>query len=1298
MPKILVRLVRGGLWLIVIISLLLASVITGLRLLLPHLNDYRQPIAQWVSQQAGISLKLTDIKGRWQAAGPALTVTGMTIAAPQTSQPLATIGQVGFYFDIWQSALHFRPIFKQVTIGQVDLDLTKIKPSSSASNEADVSIAQRLEQLFFTRLGQFQLLDSSVSFIAPSGVQQQLNIKHLDWANIDGRHLVQGSINFTNTDLGQLAVKANISEHGGLNSLSGALYIHGKHVSVTPWLNKQLAGVANITHSEIGVEAWLTLKQGQIENGKAKINNSIIDWQADNQQHQINIQQGLVALRPIRLADGSRSWRVDTEKFAIYTDDIAWPTFDVAGQLSFTDHDQLKHWKLAVSNIALQRLLPLIDFLPPTNTLVNTLQHLKPSGLLTQIRVAGEPNKVPRFSFKIQQLSIKPWQWIPGINHLGATIVGDGQQGKITLNVAADSFAYERVFAKPLKINQVQVQAYWYRDAQTTTLWSDQLAVATPDLTFAGQVRVDIPREGSPWLSLYGEANVVDAGQTWRYLPRPALGNDLTDYLAKAIKGGKVKSARILWYGALNEFPYPHHDGVFQAFVPLTQAKFSFDPQWPLLQDMKLNLLFVNDKMYLDADHVKTLGVRSPHVVGEADLTPHGRLKLAIDLAATGDQVHQYMLNSPLASSVGSALTTIDVAGPITAKLNLDIPFDGTEVDASGKVYFKHTPITLTTPHLVFENVNGSLGFHNNKINAQGLTGLLYQQPIQFGFDGNNVNKSDDYKVNINVGGQWQLAKLHAYLPPVILKNVSGSSDWKAQIRVNIKPHDVNYKVGVTLPLTQVSTQLPYPLQQPQDTTAVLKVNVKGNKNQLYTQAVLPNVSYQAQVSLQAKVPTITASNLAIGERAIAETKRFTQPLQGQQVQINSRQFNADQWLKIAKQLVPAETKTAAIHTTGFSFPLPTQVTAKIGKLTLGSLAWHQVDAVATRGLGWSIKLASREASGYISWVKNQPLNVILKSLYLNLPQLEPQPPAALLTPILATQPPSTLVTANDRSIMAAIPAIDLSIADAWLQGYRLGAVTATLTKNNQRLQLQQFKIKSGNVKLNASGEWRLHQRRNHTKLDVTISGTNSTDLLDRFGISGGVQDAPFNTHVMVDWQGTPWNIDRTTLNGKVATDIGKGVVSGVGGAGRLLGLFSLDSIIRKMKLDFSGIFDNGLAFNYIRGDGTIKDGIFNSDNIKMQALAGDMSINGKVNLIDEKINANVKFIPDFTSGLPVITAFAVAPQVALYVFAISTVLSPVLDVITQVNYQITGPIASPKVVERSRLEGEYKVPDSSNL
>lgn len=67
-----------------------------------------------------------------------------------------------------------------------------------------------------------------------------------------------------------------------------------------------------------------------------------------------------------------------------------------------------------------------------------------------------------------------------------------------------------------------------------------------------------------------------------------------------------------------------------------------------------------------------------------------------------------------------------------------------------------------------------------------------------------------------------------------------------------------------------------------------------------------------------------------------------------------------------------------------------------------------------------------------------------------------------------------------------------------------------------------------------------------------------------------------------------------------------KGVISDVSGAARLLGLFSLDSIIRKMQLDFSDVFDKGMAFDSISGSGELSQGIFVTNNIKMDAVAGD--------------------------------------------------------------------------------------------
>ncbi|MDW2372349.1 AsmA-like C-terminal region-containing protein, partial [Vibrio sp. 1078-1] len=166
------------------------------------------------------------------------------------------------------------------------------------------------------------------------------------------------------------------------------------------------------------------------------------------------------------------------------------------------------------------------------------------------------------------------------------------------------------------------------------------------------------------------------------------------------------------------------------------------------------------------------------------------------------------------------------------------------------------------------------------------------------------------------------------------------------------------------------------------------------------------------------------------------------------------------------------------------------------------------------------------------------------------------------------------------------------------------------------------------------------------------------------------------------------------TLQGNVSTEFGKGVVSEVSGAARLLGLFSLDSIIRKMQLDFTDVFDKGMAFNSITGTGKIQDGVFITNDIVMDALAGEMQIRGIANMTSRMVDAEVKFTPDITSGLPMLTAFAVAPQTALYVLAISTVISPVVEVFTQVNYEVKGPLDSPTVKEISRSKGEYKLPE----
>ena len=345
------------------------------------------------------------------------------------------------------------------------------------------------------------------------------------------------------------------------------------------------------------------------------------------------------------------------------------------------------------------------------------------------------------------------------------------------------------------------------------------------------------------------------------------------------------------------------------------------------------------------------------------------------------------------------------------------------------------------------------------------------------------------------------------------------------------------------------------------------------------------------------------------------------------------------------------------------------------------------------KNLSWQLDVDSQEIKGKANYLKPSELSVSLDHLHLYIPGFDEMTKER--GSLFASEDQAAPLISNfDRKFHAEMPNLTLSIDDFWLQGYKVGKVNVDVARANNRLEWKNVNFSSGQNRVDMSGWWELTKERSHSNLTMKVKGENNSDLMERFGITSGIQQAPFEINAKLDWDGAPWSMKTQSLQGDVSTEFGKGVITEVSGAARLLGLFSLDSIIRKMQLDFTDVFDKGMAFNSITGTGKIQDGVFITNDIEMDALAGEMKIRGIADMNTRLVDAEVNFTPDITSGIPMLTAFAVAPQTALYVLAISTVISPVVEVFTQVNYEVKGPLDSPTVKEVSRSKGEYKLPE----
>ncbi|NOH68488.1 YhdP family protein [Vibrio rotiferianus] len=1274
-------------WGVVTILVSLAILVTTLRIALPQLNHFQDEIKTWVKQGTGFDFSIASVSGAWRNSHPSIALQGLQANLPNNQDASFAVDEIQIEFDLIQSLLSLKPVVADLTIRDLALDIRNIdflsieeRPTAPEKPELrsnESTLIDKLDSLLLRQFEDFTITTSQVWYKSISGETRRLDIEQLRWSNQGKHHLAEGTVSIADASLNSLLVRANFTDHGSLRDVSGEFYVSAQEVSVTPWLTTYMQNESGVESGKVSLNTWLTLRHSQPSYAYVDLQPSELVWN-EKGRHELLLESGIFKLSPDK-----KGWKVNGHSLKVRTDDRPWPELDVAFDW------QPDGWLLNLSQLDIEALTPLVKLAPKSESTTDFLDKLAPKGRVEDIRLAMNGGlDTLRYSAEVDELGLTQWELLPGFNHVQGKVAGNLDQAKAKVTVIDDVFPYGDVFQAPLNIKQGEVDIIWQQDEEGWRLWSDKVTAATPDLQVLGAFRLDFPKEQSPFLSFYAEADLYNAGETWRYLPTLALGQDLTDYLSTAIQGGKVNTAKLLWYGELADFPYQEHNGMFQAWVGLKDAKFSFDTAWPTITNLQLDLLFENDAMYLDSKSATLNGVKAKRITGRIpELAEGGHIEIEAKASASGNEVRDYMMATPLVDSVGAALTALQVSGPVYSEFQLNIPFD-MEKDARAWGYadLKNNRVDIDAPPMRLESATGRIKFDNDVVTTSGLSAKLLNQPISLDFRGENAEQG--YNVTINTLGDWEVDPLKPYLGERWLNLVSGHAPWQMDVELQLNDVGFTYQVDVIAKLNQLASEYPYPLAKATGEAGTAKLQASGNQEVISARLQLPSAKYQTEIDITGNVPELTATNLVIGNGGFRMN-----PIVGHHASIRLDELSIDRWAELMHVPVSDQPSVLSEMATP-AIPKPTNIDLDVQTLQLAGIEFHDVDLTARKkNLSWLLDVDSQEVKGKANYLKPYDLSVSLEHLHLYIPGFDEMTKER--NSLFASEDQAAPLISNfDRKFHAEMPNLTLNIDDFWLQGYKVGKVNVDLERRDNRLEWKNVTFSSGQNRVDMNGWWELTKERSHSNLTMKVQGENNSDLMERFGITSGIQQAPFEIDAQLDWDGAPWAMKTQSLQGEVSSEFGKGVITEVSGAARLLGLFSLDSIIRKMQLDFTDVFDKGMAFNSITGTGKIQDGVFITNDIVMDALAGEMQIRGIADMNTRLVDAEVKFTPDITSGIPMLTAFAVAPQTALYVLAISTVISPVVEVFTQVNYEVKGPLDSPTVKEISRSKGEYKLPE----
>ncbi|GAA5218979.1 YhdP family protein [Corallincola platygyrae] len=1274
-------------WLVLAIVLVLSAMaVSAVRALLPYLDDYRDEIIDWMYQEYQIELSIDTLTARWEKLGPSLALQGLSLAGSDDGLQLS-VAEARVELDFWQTLLHREWRFKQLTLDGVRLS---IDPTlQQASTSADGSIRTTLAELFFLHLTRFELTNSEVMLKEQDQQWRKVEIESVVWINRDGRHQGQGSV-VLEPRTQQLAnfILELEGELGNKESLQGQLYIDAKRVNLAPYLNRVLGDFYEVTSSEVSTEVWIDFGWEKLESILVSFGENHIGWKSGDESHTVTLSGGLASWLPT----DSGGWKFATQKTQFATDGQAWKDYDVSGII---DDEKLV---MSVKELDLSRVLPLLTLAPEIPPdIEDPLRGLRPRGILHDLTLYIDVKQQKlHLGTELSGLGWSAWNRIPGVSGLEGRLVIHPDSGHMSLHGRDLPVDVDDMFAEPFALARMDGVFYWLKQEGVTKLFSDHVRLATAELGVTSSFMLEFAEQTS--LYLYADTSLKDASKAYRYYPLPVMDEELVLYLTESLQGGHTKSGSLLWHGSFAQYPYENNDGIFQAYVDLAEATFKFDPEWPALDPVNLMLKFENDGMEITSTSGQLMGTELSELKAVIpEFKDESTLYINAKASSDGTNATRLMQASPLADSVGEVLTDIPVTGAINANLELTIPlYEAAEVVAKGDVAFNGNTVTIDAVETPIENFVGRLSFVDSRIKIRSGRGNLYDHPVRFDLDGREV-RGEDYRIDASVDGHWPMTALKALWDDPRLELAKGKTDWQGSIVVQTFGEKVRSQIDVRTSLEGIQLDLPAPFDKPSDAAWPILVSLAHDQQTLAIDVDMPERG-EAKVTMtdDGELLLLDAISVAIGRAQLPTLKDGDV-----RVGIGLDSLDLSLWLEMASTLHPEK-----IEPSGFAPPdEPSRVSfsrlkANVGRLSISGLLLEQANLeLNAEGDSYNGLIKGHDTDLRFTYADDSVV-IDAESIRLGLRQQLPSDPDAEASTAQEQFDAfeEALAEDLDKAKTRELPAISLRCGRCGIDKYTFGEIELDIRPwedGREGMELSQLQVKPRDGEVNVTGGWQLGEAGMESKFEGRIRSSNTGRSSQYMGLPSVVRDADMDMRFSLSWLGYPEEYRHENFNGDISMDMKNGYIVEAGGAGvGLISLLSLDSLVRRLRLDFSDMFDKGLYFNRFRGNFGIKQGVVSTDNLKMDGPSGTMDILGSTSLVDETLNYDVVFYPKLTASLPVLTAFAITPVTGLYVLALSTVLDPVVEVVYQVNLKIDGTISDPNVREVDRKSKDMKMKD----
>ncbi|SFD30079.1 YhdP family protein [Pseudoalteromonas denitrificans] len=1237
---------------------LIAVLISVLKYSLPHANDYKSHFEQLIFEKFNVELSIENISAGWEGKGPALELNGISFQSNSLSPIKLEIKQTRLHVNLWQTLLdgQFRSSYFVLDGLKANIDLPELI-NSSQQNDSDSSNNQLdlFEGLFLGEIGHFALENSAIEVIMRDRKHRTVELQNLTWHNKNEKHQGQGTIRLPGISESSLNLILDLYGTEFKNAF-GELYLVANNLNITPWLSSTIAEQVTPIASNINFEAWSRIDKGMFKTIQLEWHQSELSWGFKNSNQKFAINSGALQFKPT--SDG---WRLNSSDIEMSSNQILWP------KMNFELINSGNKYKGKLVNLDFKMLSQLFQ-LTDNESLIPLLSR-SPKGLVSSLFINFNSDEQWQVSAKGKHFGWEQYQDVPGMEELELEINLNQSLGIVSLHSEKSKLFTGSLFPQDVAYEQLDFTAFLFKVNNKWQIKSEDLWLHNKDLSLAAEFKINL--FDVPSMSLYAELKGPKAILAKQYYPNGYMPQGTIDYLNSAIIDGEIEQAQVLWHGSFEDYPYENNSGHFAVNAKIVDAQFKFQPDWPSITNLDVDLIFNRERMDIvsRSGKLENLSLHDGVTVSIDDLRISEWLDVIINTEVNAQILQPFFAKTPLSASIGEVLQVVEVEGDVVGLTHLRVNLSEPEVITSGRVVFNNLDVNITTPGIRLDNVAGELTFNDDVIRLPNIMGTWLDLPINLSISGEQTDK--EYSLTAKAMANWNVENVLSKSSGLMQGYLAGSIPLSVDFKLGLPNTGFHYQAEITSSLESVSSLLPVPFNKEADKKKPFKGVVRGDEisnlitlnldNQLYFNSIIEN-----------KTASMTNAHLIIGKSDLGlNASDFD-------VSIDLDKADMSAWIPFIDHLLENINEGESSN----FFPSLKQIKGEISQVDFFGALFNQLDfKLDNFAQSTQLKIMAKELRAQVSIPKvlaQRPIYIETDYLRFNLPdktksEIEKEP-------------------IKNTQWLTSLPAIRFKCADCRVDDYQLDKVTINLDPIENGIQMSDFILDKDKHKFTAKGIW----KNKKTDIKGHFTSKDIGELFDEYNFTSSIKDSKANAEFELNWQGLPYEFDVNTLSGDIKWSLAEGHLTEVSdGGARVFSLLSLDSLVRKLKLDFRDVFAKGFFYNSIKGDMHLNNGIASTKNTKVDGVPADVAINGYANLITQELNYNLSVSPEVTSSIPVIVAWMVNPVTGLAALAIDKVLHSA-KVISEIKFKISGTMVEPVVTELGRKSREVEIPQTA--